>query len=230
MGEYHREVTGLVAATGTEVCTPSPDGHGKVHADGLHFRHIDGKLFTPFGTAVYALAHQPDELVEKTLESTAPLTRCACAFSPSLSGTTATSLPSRCLKKGEWQLGCEKPCPAFWHRIEDILQRLFQLDIQLDLILFPPMTTRALLPCPRRRISFIWIPSFTVWRPSPISDGAWLTSMTSAPIRPWKTGRKSKNSWQITTPSTVCFPTTTATCPGMFTGPTSPTAPCSLRA
>ena len=64
-GEYSWKVSGAVNAEGHETCEAA-DGvhHGLVKAVDTHFEYEDGKLFQPFGTTVYALAHQEDALVE----------------------------------------------------------------------------------------------------------------------------------------------------------------------
>lgn len=140
-GEYHWEVSGLVTACGTEICTPAQEGHGKVHTQGLHFQHIDGTLFTPFGTTVYALAHQPDELVDQTLETlrTSPFNKVRLCVFPKHFAYNNNEPPFYAFEKredGSWDV--RKPCLAFWHRFEDILKKLFEMNIQVDLILFHP--------------------------------------------------------------------------------------------
>ena len=68
-GEWHWKVTGAVNAKGTEICEAAENAHGLVKAVDTHFEYEDGTLFVPFGTTVYALAHQEDALVEQTLAS-----------------------------------------------------------------------------------------------------------------------------------------------------------------
>lgn len=43
--------------------------HGMVRAVGTHFEYEDGTVFHPFGTTVYALAHQEEDLIRQTLDS-----------------------------------------------------------------------------------------------------------------------------------------------------------------
>ena len=43
--------------------------HGMVRAVDTHFEFEDGTIFHPFGTTVYALAHQTEELIEQTLKT-----------------------------------------------------------------------------------------------------------------------------------------------------------------
>ena len=41
--------------------------HGMVKAVGTHFEYEDGTYYYPFGTTIYALAHQSEELIDKTM-------------------------------------------------------------------------------------------------------------------------------------------------------------------
>ncbi|MCR4707776.1 MAG: DUF5060 domain-containing protein, partial [Clostridiales bacterium] len=68
-GEWRWKVRGAVTAEGTDICEPADGSHGLVKAVQTHFEYEDGTLFIPFGTTVYALAHQEDALVEQTLGS-----------------------------------------------------------------------------------------------------------------------------------------------------------------
>ena len=68
-GEWRWKVCGAGDAEGTESCEAADGAHGPVKAVDTHFEYADGAPFYPFGTTVYALAHQEDALVEQTLES-----------------------------------------------------------------------------------------------------------------------------------------------------------------
>ncbi len=140
-GEYHWEVSGILQSCGSEICVADNDSHGIVRTEGFHFRHEDGTLFTPFGTTVYALAHQEDALVEKTIEtlSSAPFNKVRMCVFPKHFEYNNNEPPFYAFEKredGSWDVN--KPCLAFWHRFEDILKRIFALGIQVDLILFHP--------------------------------------------------------------------------------------------
>ncbi|MCD8190085.1 MAG: DUF5060 domain-containing protein, partial [Clostridiales bacterium] len=67
-GTYVYHVSGCITASGTVEVAPG-EGHGMVVARGQHFSYEDGTVYHPFGTTVYALAHQNDELVEETMET-----------------------------------------------------------------------------------------------------------------------------------------------------------------
>ena len=68
-GTYTWKVEGAVQAEGQEECTASTKSHGMVKAVGTHFEYEDGTKYLPFGTTIYALAHQSEDLIEQTLES-----------------------------------------------------------------------------------------------------------------------------------------------------------------
>ena len=63
-GVYSYRVSGIVSDAGQIICEPS-DEHGFVKTEGCHFAYADGSRYAPFGTTVYALAHQPDDLVDR---------------------------------------------------------------------------------------------------------------------------------------------------------------------
>lgn len=139
-GEWRWKVTGAVNAEGTEVCQPA-ESHGPVRAVDTHFEYADGTLFTPFGTTVYALAHQEDALVEQTLESlkNAPFNKVRLCVFPKHYDYNHNEPPCYAFEKkadGSWDVN--RPCIAFWHRFEGILQRIAEMGIQIDLILFHP--------------------------------------------------------------------------------------------
>ena len=140
-GEWHWKVSGAVNAEGTENCEPANGAHGLVKAVDTHFEYEDGTLFIPFGTTVYALAHQDDALVEQTLNSlkAAPFNKVRLCVFPKHYDYNHNEPPCYAFEKkadGSWDVN--RPCIAFWHRFEGILQRIAAMDIQIDLILFHP--------------------------------------------------------------------------------------------
>jgi hypothetical protein len=165
-GTYTYSVTGVVAAEGTVEVKEAREGHhGVVRADGLHFTHQDGKNFAGFGTTVYALAHQSDELMDQTIATLkeAPFNKVRmCVFpkhynynhnepqhypfalAPGKEGmdfsveageTDPAGDQSR-MQPDIWDVN--HPNVAFWDAFEVRLQQLFDLGIQVDLILFHP--------------------------------------------------------------------------------------------
>lgn len=140
-GEWHWRVTGAVNAEGTEICQPADGALGLVKAVDTHFEYTDGTLFIPFGTTVYALAHQKDTLVSQTLESLkkAPFNKVRMCVFPKHYDYNHNEPPYYAFEKkadGGWDVN--RPCIAFWQRLERILTRMADMGIQIDLILFHP--------------------------------------------------------------------------------------------
>lgn len=140
-GVYTWQVTGIIQAEGRETCLPSEGSHGIVKAVDTHFEYEDGTLFIPFGTTVYALASQEDALVEQTLESlaAAPFTKVRMCVFPKHYDYNHNEPPCFAFERkpdGTWD--ADRPCIAFWHRFEKILDRIMAEGIQIDLILFHP--------------------------------------------------------------------------------------------
>lgn len=140
-GVYHWKVSGAVEAEGEELCEAAEDRHGIVRAVKTHFEHADGTCFYPFGTTVYALAHQEDAVVSQTLESlkNAPFNKVRMCVFPKSYDYNQNEPPCFAFEKnsdGTWNVG--RPNIAFWHRFETILKAIGAMDIQVDLILFHP--------------------------------------------------------------------------------------------
>ena len=152
-GEWHWRVTGAVNAEGAEICEPAENAHGLVKAVETHFEYTDGTLFIPFGTTVYALAHQDDTLVEQTLESlkNAPFNKVRMCVFPKHYDYNHNEPPCYAFEKsadGGWNVN--RPCIAFWHRFESILKRIADMGIQVDLILFHPYDRWGFSKLPQR--------------------------------------------------------------------------------
>ena len=152
-GEWHWKVSGAVNAEGTEICEAANGAHGLVKAVETHFEYEDGALFIPFGTTVYALAHQDDALVEQTLSSlkAAPFNKVRMCVFPKHYDYNHNEPSYYAFEKktdGGWDVN--RPCIAFWHRFESILQRIAAMDIQIDLILFHPYDRWGFSKLPQR--------------------------------------------------------------------------------
>lgn len=158
-GTYTYRVSGVVSGEGTlEISEASEGHHGVVRAQGLHFEHQDGTPFYGFGTTVYALAHQSGALMDETIESLskAPFNKVRmCVFPKSYQyNVNEPAHYAFCRKEGcedtvfteetkkehqkhpVWDV--HHPKFAFWDAFEARLQQLFELGIQVDLILFHP--------------------------------------------------------------------------------------------
>lgn len=141
VGEYKWQITGELSASGSESCERSQNAKGPVRAVGTHFEYANGEKFLPFGTTVYALAHQTPELVEQTLQtlSTAPFNKVRmCLFPKSYdyNQNDPQFYPFEKKKNGKWDVN--RPNEAYWENIEQILTRLNSMGIQADIILFHP--------------------------------------------------------------------------------------------
>lgn len=146
-GVYTWTVTGLVEGKGDFTAEPCTDkgsvdhGHGIVRADGTHFRYADGNWFYPFGTTVYALAHQSDALLNETLDTLAhaPFNKVRMCVFPKhyhYNHNEPRFYPFEKRADGSWDV--DRPCCGFWDDLEATMGRLAALDIQIDLILFHP--------------------------------------------------------------------------------------------
>lgn len=141
-GQYTWAVSGEITAEGEELCEPaSEEAHGLVKAVNTLFEYEDGTPFYPFGTTVYALAHQDDALVEETLSTlkAAPFNKVRMCVFPKHYDYSHNEPLYHAFEKnedGSWDVA--HPCFKFWHRFENILDRITAMGIQVDLILFHP--------------------------------------------------------------------------------------------
>ncbi len=113
--------------------------HGIVKAVGTHFEYEDGTLFHPFGTTIYALAHQVPELIDETMETlkNSPFNKVRmCVFPKHYQYNNNEPLwyPFEKREDGRWNP--EKPVKEYWDNLENVIRRLDDMDIQADLILF----------------------------------------------------------------------------------------------
>ena len=115
--------------------------HGMVRAVGTHFEYEDGTFFHPFGTTVYALAHQEEDPIRQTLDSlkNSPFNKVRmCVFPKHYQYNTNEPqyYPFQKREDGSWDVG--SPCEDFWDHLEDIIRKLDGMEIECDLILYHP--------------------------------------------------------------------------------------------
>lgn len=115
--------------------------HGMVRAVGTHFEYEDGTFYYPFGTTVYALAHQEESIIEETLNTLAnsPFNKVRMCVFPKhyqYNNNEPRFYPFEKNEDGSWNV--EKPCDDFWNHLEEIIKKLDDLEIECDLILFHP--------------------------------------------------------------------------------------------
>ena len=159
IGSYTYKVTGIVTEEGRLEVKAADKEHGLIRADGTHLRYVDGTYFHSFGTTVYALAHQTEELTEETFQTlaNAPFNKVRMCVFPKhynynhngppyyafhvLPGKTfvpkdAVATPEGVFRESVWDV--HHPDFAFWDNFEEKMCRLQGLGIQVDLILFHP--------------------------------------------------------------------------------------------
>ena len=139
-GKYTWQVSGALQESGVEWCDASPNRHGIVKAEGLHFKHADGTWFTPYGTTVYALIHQEESLIQTTMNTlrNAPFNKIRFCVFPKhydFNHNEPKYYPFR-KTNGVWDV--HKPCYEYWHNLETRITQLDDMGIQGDLILFHP--------------------------------------------------------------------------------------------
>ena len=110
-----------------------------VRAVDTHFEYEDGTYYYPFGTTVYALAHQSEELMEETFETLkhSPFNKVRMCVFPKhyqYNNNEPRFYPFQKGPDGSWDT--EKPDPNFWNNLEKCIRRLDDMEIQCDLILF----------------------------------------------------------------------------------------------
>lgn len=140
-GNYEWEISGAVKASGSEMCEPAEKGRGKVKAVGTHFEYANGEKYLPFGTTIYAFAHQTPELIEQTLDtlSKAPFNKVRLCLFPKHYDYNRNEPQYYAFAKkqnGKWNV--KKPDENYWKNFEYILTRLNEMNIQADVILFHP--------------------------------------------------------------------------------------------
>ena len=137
------KVSGLVTASGEEECVPCSDGihHGLVKPAGTALMYEDGTSCRPFGTTVYAMMHQPKELIAQTIETLihSPFDKVrTCMFPKHYVFNENEPELFAFEKNGEGGFDFHRPCMAFWEAFEQMIQTLGEHGIQVDLIVFHP--------------------------------------------------------------------------------------------
>ncbi len=115
--------------------------HGMVQPYETHFRYADGRWFYPFGTTVYALAHQPSDVIEQTFETLEknPFNKVRMCIFPKhydFNHNEPEFFPFKKDADGKWDVN--RPDFEFWNRMDRHMERLEDMGIQCDLILFHP--------------------------------------------------------------------------------------------
>lgn len=139
-GLYKWQVSGVVTAEGEEECRETSKSKGMVRVDGLHFKHDNGSRYLPFGTTIYALVHQREELINTTMDSlkNAPFNKVRFCVFPKGYGYNNNEPEYFAYEKTDGKFDVHRPCYKFWHAFEERISQLNELGIEGDLILFHP--------------------------------------------------------------------------------------------
>lgn len=127
---------------GEFICTINTgNNHGPVVTEGCHFRYADGSTFAPVGTTCYAWIHQTQELVAETLDSlkSAPFNKVRMCLFPKhmpFNNNDPEFYPFQKKEGDGWDVS--RPDFDFWAHLELNIQKLCELGIEADLILFHP--------------------------------------------------------------------------------------------
>lgn len=142
-GPVRWTVSGIFSGEGEEECLPYGDGayHGLVQPVGTTLQYEDGTAFRSFGTTVYAMMHQSQELIAQTVESilASPFNKIRTCLFPKHYVFNENE-PERFAfeKKAHGGFDYHRPCFAFWDAFEQTLQIFCKHQVEVDLILFHP--------------------------------------------------------------------------------------------
>ncbi|MFV0465770.1 MAG: DUF5060 domain-containing protein [Lachnospiraceae bacterium] len=138
IGTYTYKISGILKSEGSVNCESS-NNKGMIMAKDTHFCHENGSPYYPFGTTVYALIHQPESLVNETLDSlkNSPFNKVRYCIFPKhydYNHNDPLYFPFEKDVDGNWDV--HRPCFAYWDNLESIIIQLGNMGIETDLILF----------------------------------------------------------------------------------------------
>ena len=95
----------------------------RVQTEGNHFVYQDGSKYLPFGTTIYALSHQPEELIDQTIETLkeVPFNKVRhCVFPKhyDYNHNEPQLYPFEKKEDGSWDV--HHPCFAYWDHLEAV--------------------------------------------------------------------------------------------------------------
>lgn len=137
-GTYTWKISGVVSGEGNEECTAPEKSHGMVQAEGCYFRYQDGTKYLPFGTTIYGMVHQKEEVIEETFQSLAKapfnkVRHCIFPKSYDFNHNDPEYYPFEKDENGKWDVN--RPCYVYWNHLEKNIVRLGEMGIESDLIL-----------------------------------------------------------------------------------------------
>ena len=134
-------VGALDGVSGSFTCSPAAGSHGPVRAVKTHFAYDDGTPYVPVGTTAYAWIHQPQELRDATVKtlSQSPFTKIRMCVFPKDYRYNRNE-PDSFAFPGTLSDGFDltRFDVSFFGKLDAELQRLADLGIEADLILFHP--------------------------------------------------------------------------------------------
>jgi len=145
-GVWHYRISSNIPSQspveGTFTCVPETQLTGPVQRDGDgHFRYANGNAFYPFGTTAYVWNYQPDDIQQKTLASLAasPFNKIRMCVFPKHYRYNLQE-PMRFPFPGTLDQGFDftRFDTTFFAQLESQIQKLDELNIEVDLILFHP--------------------------------------------------------------------------------------------
>ncbi|MEO1010255.1 MAG: DUF5060 domain-containing protein [Bacteroidota bacterium] len=134
----------LNGKTGRFTCTPAKKGnHGPVSVrDTFHFKYADGTPFYVLGTTAYAWIHQPQELIDQTLETLEgeAFNKIRMTVMPKYYGRYVSNEPPFYPFQGALDIGWDRSRfnVAFFQHLEKQIQELKERHIEADVIIIHP--------------------------------------------------------------------------------------------
>lgn len=148
--------------TGDFQCvSPSKDNHGMVQVcKQYHFSYQDGTPYYPFGTTAYGWVHQQKELADKTVESlkNSPFNKirmCILPHHSAFSASTIEHFPFEGSPERDWDY--TRFTPSYFQMVEERVEKLLQLGIEADIILFHPYTGPWKLGCMPKNVDIAYL-------------------------------------------------------------------------
>ena len=145
---------GVTEQKGQIEILPDQEGRrGIVRAVGTHFEDESGGMFHPFGTTVYAMIHQKQELIEKTYHTLteAPFNKIRICVFPKHSSYNENEPEIFPFEKNDGEWNPQKPCYRFWDALDKHVARLGEMGIEVDLVLFHPYDCWGLARMPQEK-------------------------------------------------------------------------------
>ena len=137
-GKYTCKITGIIEAEKTYICEKSSQT-GMVRVVKSHFEYENGTKYLPFGTTIYALAHQEPQLIKQTVNtlSSSPFNKVRhCIFPKHYDYNHNEPVFYPFEKKKDGSLDVHHPCFGYWDHLESIIFQLQKMGIESDIILF----------------------------------------------------------------------------------------------